>query len=154
MALPHRPVLLTNAASTAHHLAIYKSYRLSNVVNNMITARCSAEQHGGATAELGADGVEEMAEKAAEEGVPLGSNTTGCSLSLAGTGGNFEKTKAPIDGDVGKHAVVRNIRVVGLPGSVGAEVKAVIASDALCELVVADFLGAGVAESVEMRHGD
>eukprot|EP00965_Chrysotila_dentata_P154595 5108447-Pleurochrysis_carterae.AAC.1 len=39
-----------------------------------------------------------MAEKVAEEGVPLGSNTTN---SLAGTGGNFEKMRAPIDGAVG-----------------------------------------------------
>eukprot|EP00965_Chrysotila_dentata_P092107 3040978-Pleurochrysis_carterae.AAC.1 len=44
---------------------------------------------------------------------------TGCSLSLAGTGGNFEKTRAPIDGAVGKHTKVRNVGVVGLPGSVG-----------------------------------
>eukprot|EP00965_Chrysotila_dentata_P180216 5950080-Pleurochrysis_carterae.AAC.2 len=33
---------------------------------------------GGATAELGTDGVEEMADKVAEEGVSLGNNTTGC----------------------------------------------------------------------------
>eukprot|EP00965_Chrysotila_dentata_P177999 5880039-Pleurochrysis_carterae.AAC.1 len=78
-----------------------------------------------------------MAEKVAEEGVPLGSNTTGCTLSLAGTESNFKKTRASIDRSVGKHAKVRNVRVVGIPGSVGAEVKAgVVASDALCELVV------------------
>eukprot|EP00965_Chrysotila_dentata_P046079 1532063-Pleurochrysis_carterae.AAC.1 len=75
-----------------------------------------------------------MAEKVAEEGVPLGSNTTGCNLSLAGTSSNFEKTRAPIDGAVGKHADVRSVRVVSLPGSVGVEVKAVVASDPLCEL--------------------
>eukprot|EP00965_Chrysotila_dentata_P256668 6212621-Pleurochrysis_carterae.AAC.8 len=65
-----------------------------------------------------------------------GSNTTGCSLSLAATGGNFEKTRAPVDGAVGKDAEVRNIGVVGLPGHVGVKVKAVVASDALCKLVV------------------
>eukprot|EP00965_Chrysotila_dentata_P111147 3673482-Pleurochrysis_carterae.AAC.1 len=90
-----------------------------------------------------------MAEKVAEEGVPLGSNKTGCSFSLAGTGGNFKKTRAPVDGAVGKHAKVRNVRVVGLPGSVEVEVKAVVASDAFCELFVVDFLSAGVAESVK-----
>eukprot|EP00965_Chrysotila_dentata_P172845 5704060-Pleurochrysis_carterae.AAC.1 len=78
-----------------------------------------------------------MAEKVAEEGVPLGSNTTGCSLSLMGTGGNFEKRKAPIDEAVGKHAEVRNVGVVGLPGSIGVEVQAVYAS---------------IAESVEERN--
>eukprot|EP00965_Chrysotila_dentata_P057964 1921859-Pleurochrysis_carterae.AAC.1 len=62
-----------------------------------------------------------MAEDITEEGVPLGSNATGCSLSLAGTGGNFEKRRAPIDEAVCKHAEVRNVRVVGLPGSVGVE---------------------------------
>eukprot|EP00965_Chrysotila_dentata_P055122 1829138-Pleurochrysis_carterae.AAC.1 len=77
-----------------------------------------------------------MAEKVAEEGVPLGINTTGCSLSLAGTGGNFEKTRAPIDGAVGKHAEVCDVGVVDFPGSVGVEVKAIVSSDALCELVV------------------
>eukprot|EP00965_Chrysotila_dentata_P019261 641127-Pleurochrysis_carterae.AAC.1 len=77
-----------------------------------------------------------MAEKVREEGVPLGSNTTGCSFSLAGTSGNFEKTRAPIDGAVDKHAEVRNVGVVGLPGSAIVEVKAVVSSDALCELVV------------------
>eukprot|EP00965_Chrysotila_dentata_P115189 3807918-Pleurochrysis_carterae.AAC.3 len=41
-----------------------------------------------------------------------------------GTGGNFEKTRAPIDGAVGKHAEVRDVGVVGLPGSVRVEVKA------------------------------
>eukprot|EP00965_Chrysotila_dentata_P121012 4002525-Pleurochrysis_carterae.AAC.1 len=70
-----------------------------------------------------------MAEKVAEEGFPLGSNTTGCSLNLAGINGNFEKTRAPIDGAVGKHAKVGDVVVVGLPGSVGIEVKAVVASD-------------------------
>eukprot|EP00965_Chrysotila_dentata_P156734 5178566-Pleurochrysis_carterae.AAC.1 len=50
------------------------------------------------------DGVEEMAEKVAEEGVPFGSNTTGCSLSLARTAGNFEEARAPVDGTFGKHA--------------------------------------------------
>eukprot|EP00965_Chrysotila_dentata_P077376 2554473-Pleurochrysis_carterae.AAC.1 len=95
-----------------------------------------------------------MAEKVAEEGVLLGSNAAGCSLSLAGTGGNFEKTRAPSYGAVGKHAEVRDVGVVGLPGSVGVEVKAgLVASDPLCELVLVDFLSAGVAESVEMRHG-
>eukprot|EP00965_Chrysotila_dentata_P157828 5214078-Pleurochrysis_carterae.AAC.1 len=44
--------------------------------------------------QLSANGVDEMAEKVAEGGVPLGSNTTGCSVSLAGNGGNFEKTRA------------------------------------------------------------
>eukprot|EP00965_Chrysotila_dentata_P056201 1863656-Pleurochrysis_carterae.AAC.1 len=77
-----------------------------------------------------------MAEKVAEEGFPLGSNTTGCSLSLAEICGSFEKTRASIDGAVGKHAEVRNVRMVGLPGSVRVQVKAVVASDALCELVV------------------
>eukprot|EP00965_Chrysotila_dentata_P091477 3020632-Pleurochrysis_carterae.AAC.1 len=82
-----------------------------------------------------------------EQGVPLGNNTTGCSLSLAGgTVGNFEKTKDPVDGAVGKHAKVRDIGVVGLPESVGIEVKAVVVGDALCELVVVDFLSASVAE--------
>eukprot|EP00965_Chrysotila_dentata_P022211 734645-Pleurochrysis_carterae.AAC.1 len=66
-----------------------------------------------------------MAKKVAEEGVPFGSKTTGCSLSLAGIGYNFEKMRAPIDGGVGKHVEVRC--VVGLPGSVGVEVKAVVA---------------------------
>eukprot|EP00965_Chrysotila_dentata_P026815 889997-Pleurochrysis_carterae.AAC.1 len=47
------------------------------------------------------------------------SNTTGCSLSLARAGGSFEKMRAKIDGAVGKHAEVRNVGVVGLPGSVG-----------------------------------
>eukprot|EP00965_Chrysotila_dentata_P157332 5197858-Pleurochrysis_carterae.AAC.1 len=61
----------------------------------------------------------QMAEKVADEGVPLGSKTTGCSLSLAGTGRNFETTRAPIVEAVGKHAEVRDICVVGLPGSVG-----------------------------------
>eukprot|EP00965_Chrysotila_dentata_P054048 1793633-Pleurochrysis_carterae.AAC.1 len=70
-----------------------------------------------------------MAKKVAEEGVQFGSNTTGCSLSLARTGGNFEETRAPIDGAVGKHAEVRNVGVVRLAGSVGVEVKAVVASD-------------------------
>eukprot|EP00965_Chrysotila_dentata_P171413 5657019-Pleurochrysis_carterae.AAC.1 len=60
-----------------------------------------------------------MARNVAEEGVPLGSNTTGRSDSLAGTGSNFEKMRAPIDGAVDKHAEVRNVGVVGLPGSVG-----------------------------------
>eukprot|EP00965_Chrysotila_dentata_P082770 2731001-Pleurochrysis_carterae.AAC.1 len=62
-----------------------------------------------------------MAEKVAEESIPLGSNTTGCSLSLAGTGGDFEKTRAPVDRAVGKHAKVRDVGVVGLPGSVRVE---------------------------------
>eukprot|EP00965_Chrysotila_dentata_P044904 1491551-Pleurochrysis_carterae.AAC.1 len=75
-----------------------------------------------------------MVEKVAKLGVPLGSNATGCSLSLAGTGSNFGKMRAPLDGAVGKHAEVRNARVVGLRGSVRVEVKAVVASDALCEL--------------------
>eukprot|EP00965_Chrysotila_dentata_P166557 5498882-Pleurochrysis_carterae.AAC.1 len=65
-----------------------------------------------------------MAKKVAEEGVPFGSNTTGCSLSSAGTGCNFEKTRAPIDGAIGKHVEVRDVGVAGLPGSVGVEVKA------------------------------
>eukprot|EP00965_Chrysotila_dentata_P183084 6045842-Pleurochrysis_carterae.AAC.1 len=68
------------------------------------SCRVVHEQHGGATAEVGANGVEEMAKKTAEEGVLLGSNTTGCSLSLAGAGSNFEKTRAPVHGAVGKHA--------------------------------------------------
>eukprot|EP00965_Chrysotila_dentata_P229369 6197156-Pleurochrysis_carterae.AAC.2 len=46
------------------------------------------------------------------------------------------------------------VREVGLPGSVGVEVKAVVASDALCKFVVVDLLGASVAEIVEVRHGD
>eukprot|EP00965_Chrysotila_dentata_P144259 4764277-Pleurochrysis_carterae.AAC.1 len=95
-----------------------------------------------------------MADKVAEKGVPLGNNTTGCSLSFAGTGGNFEKTRTPIDGAVGKHAEVRDLGVVSLTGSVGEEIKAVVASDALCEFIVVEFLSASVAESVEMRHGD
>jgi len=45
--------------------------------------------------------------------------------------------------------------VAGLPGSVRAEVKAAIASDGLCELVVVAFLSANVAESVgKVQHGD
>eukprot|EP00965_Chrysotila_dentata_P123261 4073962-Pleurochrysis_carterae.AAC.1 len=48
----------------------------------------------------------------------------------------FLKRRAPIDGAVGKHAGVRDAGVVGLPGSFGVEVLAVVASDALCELVV------------------
>eukprot|EP00965_Chrysotila_dentata_P251867 6210327-Pleurochrysis_carterae.AAC.1 len=112
------------------------------------------EQHSSATAELGASGVEEMAEKVAEADVPLGSSTTGCSLSLVGTGGNFERMRASIDGAVGKHSEVRDVGVVGLLGSVRVKVMAVAANDALCELVVVDFLGASGAKSVEMRHGD
>eukprot|EP00965_Chrysotila_dentata_P184040 6077071-Pleurochrysis_carterae.AAC.2 len=114
-----------------------------------------SQQHVGATAEHNAESVEEMAEKVAQEGVPLGSNKTGCSFSLAGTGGNFEKTRAPIDRAVGKHAEERDIGVVGLLGSVRIEVKAVVASDALCELVaVVDFRSASVAETAKMQHGD
>eukprot|EP00965_Chrysotila_dentata_P008609 280185-Pleurochrysis_carterae.AAC.1 len=56
------------------------------------------EQLGGAAPKLGADGVDEMTEEVAEGGILLGSNSTGCSLSLAGTGGDFERTRAPIDG--------------------------------------------------------
>eukprot|EP00965_Chrysotila_dentata_P207364 6184053-Pleurochrysis_carterae.AAC.1 len=46
------------------------------------------------------------------------------------------------------------VTVVGLPKSVGKEVKAVVASDALCKLVVVDFLSASVAENVEVRRKD
>eukprot|EP00965_Chrysotila_dentata_P004767 155651-Pleurochrysis_carterae.AAC.1 len=58
---------------------------------------------------------------------------------LGRTGDNFEKTRAPIEGAIGKHAKVRNVGVVGFPGSVRVEVKAIVFSDALCELVVVDF---------------
>eukprot|EP00965_Chrysotila_dentata_P222143 6192788-Pleurochrysis_carterae.AAC.1 len=64
------------------------------------------------------------------------------------------RVRAPIDGAVGKHAEVRNVCVFNLPESVGVEVKAVVASNAMCELVVVDFLSAGAAESVKVRHGD
>eukprot|EP00965_Chrysotila_dentata_P047399 1572496-Pleurochrysis_carterae.AAC.1 len=37
--------------------------------------------------------------------------------------------------------------------SVGVEVKAVVASHALCDLIVVDFHNASVAESAEVRHG-
>eukprot|EP00965_Chrysotila_dentata_P048550 1610278-Pleurochrysis_carterae.AAC.2 len=62
--------------------------------------------------------------------------------------------RAPVDKAAGKHAKVRDVGVVGLPGSVGVEVKVVVASDTLCELVVVDFLSASVAKSVEIRHGN
>eukprot|EP00965_Chrysotila_dentata_P105197 3474237-Pleurochrysis_carterae.AAC.1 len=100
------------------------------------SCRVIHEQHGGATAELGTDGVEEMADKVAEEGVPLGSNTAGCSFSLTGTDGNFEKTRASIDGAVAKHAEVIDVNVIGLPGSVGVEVKAVAASERCVNLLL------------------
>eukprot|EP00965_Chrysotila_dentata_P131296 4340354-Pleurochrysis_carterae.AAC.1 len=76
-----------------------------------------------------------MAEKVAEEGVPFGSNTTGCSLSLAGTSGNFKKARASIDEAV-KNAEVHDVCVISLPRSVGVEVKTIVASNALCELVL------------------
>eukprot|EP00965_Chrysotila_dentata_P008574 279301-Pleurochrysis_carterae.AAC.1 len=64
----------------------------------VLTAALSMKkQHSGAAVQLGAEGVAKMAEKVAEEGAPLGSNTTGCSFSLAGSGGNFEKARASID---------------------------------------------------------
>eukprot|EP00965_Chrysotila_dentata_P140953 4659637-Pleurochrysis_carterae.AAC.1 len=45
-----------------------------------------------------ADGVQHMAdEKVVEKRVPLGSNTAGCSFSLARTGSNFDNAGAPID---------------------------------------------------------
>eukprot|EP00965_Chrysotila_dentata_P160104 5287519-Pleurochrysis_carterae.AAC.1 len=75
--------------------------------------------------------------------VPMASrsNAAGSSFSLAGTGGNFDKAKALIDGAVGKQAEVCDVRVEGLPGSVEVAVKPVVASGALlCELVVVDFL--------------
>eukprot|EP00965_Chrysotila_dentata_P111078 3671305-Pleurochrysis_carterae.AAC.1 len=51
---------------------------LAEIILPALIVLIAHEQHGGAAAEPGADGVEEMAEKAAEEGVPLSSNTTGC----------------------------------------------------------------------------
>eukprot|EP00965_Chrysotila_dentata_P073952 2442031-Pleurochrysis_carterae.AAC.9 len=77
-----------------------------------------------------------------EERVLLGCNTAGCSLSLEGTGGDIEKARALTDRAIGKHAKSRNVRVVGLLGDVEVEVTAVVACDALFELVVADFLSA------------
>eukprot|EP00965_Chrysotila_dentata_P096856 3201077-Pleurochrysis_carterae.AAC.1 len=76
-----------------------------------LQAELSISCDGGVAAEFGANGVENMAKKVTKEGVPLGSNsTTGCSLSLSDTGGNFEKTRVPIDAAVGKHdAEVRDV---------------------------------------------
>eukprot|EP00965_Chrysotila_dentata_P077522 2558845-Pleurochrysis_carterae.AAC.1 len=48
--------------------------------------------------QVGANGVELVAEKIAEEGVPLGRNTASSSLILAGTGGDFEKAGASVYG--------------------------------------------------------
>eukprot|EP00965_Chrysotila_dentata_P157972 5219207-Pleurochrysis_carterae.AAC.1 len=59
-------------------LVVLSLLRCASVVSLFNSCRAVHEQHGGATAELGADGVEEMAKKVAKEGVPLGSNTTGC----------------------------------------------------------------------------
>ena len=98
-----RAVELALAEVVLPALVVLSLLRCASVVSLFNSCRVVHEQHGGAAAELGADGVEEMAEKVAEKRVPLGSNTTGCSLSLAGTGGNFEKTRAPIDGAVGKY---------------------------------------------------
>eukprot|EP00965_Chrysotila_dentata_P229961 6197508-Pleurochrysis_carterae.AAC.1 len=65
-----------------------------------------------------------MTEKVAEERFLLGSKTTGCSFSLAGNGGKINLRV------IGKHAQVRNVRVVGLPGSVRVEVKAILTTPA------------------------
>eukprot|EP00965_Chrysotila_dentata_P095949 3170737-Pleurochrysis_carterae.AAC.2 len=103
-------------------------FRCASVVSLFNNYGVVHEQHGGAAVELGTDDVEEMAEKVAEACVPLGSNTTGCSLSLAGTGGKFEKARALINGAVAKHAEVRDVCVVSLPGSVEVEVMKAVSS--------------------------
>eukprot|EP00965_Chrysotila_dentata_P009469 308708-Pleurochrysis_carterae.AAC.1 len=72
--------------------------RRAGVVSLLNSCRVVHKQNVGAAGELGADCVDEMAEKVAEQGVPLGSNTADCSFSLEGTGGNFAKVRAPIDG--------------------------------------------------------
>eukprot|EP00965_Chrysotila_dentata_P113679 3757836-Pleurochrysis_carterae.AAC.4 len=90
----YRAVELALAEVVPPTLVLLSLLRCASVVSLSNSCRVD-EQHGGATDELGADGIEEMAEKVAEEGAPLGSNTTGCSLSLTGTGGIFEKTRAP-----------------------------------------------------------
>eukprot|EP00965_Chrysotila_dentata_P198141 6178615-Pleurochrysis_carterae.AAC.1 len=128
--------------------------RCASVVSLFNSSRAVHEQHRGAAVEFGTYGVEEMAEKDTEKGVPLGSNTTGCSFSLAGTGGNFETARFPINKAVGKDTEKRSVGVVGLPGNVGVEVKAVVSSNALCELVVVDFLSASVLESVEVWYSN
>eukprot|EP00965_Chrysotila_dentata_P202477 6181146-Pleurochrysis_carterae.AAC.5 len=95
-----------------------------------------------------------MAKKVAKEHAPLDCNTAGCSFSLAGTGGKFKKARASIDEAAGKHAEMRDVCVVGLPVSVGVEVKAAVASDALCELLAVEPLSASSPEKIKVRHRD
>eukprot|EP00965_Chrysotila_dentata_P254180 6211789-Pleurochrysis_carterae.AAC.1 len=137
-------------------LVVLSLLRCASMVSLFNSCRVVHEQHSGAAVELCTNGVKEiMAGKVAEDGVPLGSNIAGCSLSLAGTGGNFEESGASIDRAVGKRAEVRDVSMFGLPGtSVEVEVKAVVASDALFELVMVDFLSVSVAKSVKVRHRD
>eukprot|EP00965_Chrysotila_dentata_P181232 5982649-Pleurochrysis_carterae.AAC.1 len=74
-----------------------------------------------------------MAEKVAEECVPLGSNTDGC--------GSFASMPTCASRSFIRHR---------------SKVNTEFASDALCNFVVVDFftLSASVAESVRERHGD
>eukprot|EP00965_Chrysotila_dentata_P255101 6212101-Pleurochrysis_carterae.AAC.1 len=73
-----RTVELALAEAALPALVVLSFLRCASVVSLFNSCRIVHKKHGGATAELGADGVEEMAEKVVEEGVPLGSNTTGC----------------------------------------------------------------------------
>eukprot|EP00965_Chrysotila_dentata_P083970 2771961-Pleurochrysis_carterae.AAC.2 len=79
-------------------------------------------------------------------------NTASSSLSLARTGGDFEKAGAPVYGTVDKHTEVRNVGVVGLPGCVKVEVEAMVAGSTLREVVEVDLLCSSVAQGVEVRH--
>eukprot|EP00965_Chrysotila_dentata_P252530 6210733-Pleurochrysis_carterae.AAC.1 len=82
----------------------------------------------GFAVELGANDVEQVARKIAEEGVSLiGSNTASSSLSLARTGSDFEELGAPVYGTVDKDTQVRYVGVVGLSGCVGVDVEAMVA---------------------------
>eukprot|EP00965_Chrysotila_dentata_P131366 4343323-Pleurochrysis_carterae.AAC.1 len=73
-----RAVELAFAEVILPALVVLSLLRCVSVVNLFNSCRAVHEQHGGAAAVLGADDVELMAEKVEEEGVPLGSNTTGC----------------------------------------------------------------------------
>eukprot|EP00965_Chrysotila_dentata_P077102 2545612-Pleurochrysis_carterae.AAC.1 len=75
----HQAVELALAEAVLPALVVL-GLRCASVVSLQLNScRVVHEQHGGAAVNLGADGVEEMAEKVAEERVSVGSNTTGCS---------------------------------------------------------------------------
>eukprot|EP00965_Chrysotila_dentata_P250139 6209270-Pleurochrysis_carterae.AAC.4 len=130
-----RAVELTRAEvvlpSSALLVLIFLGAGVASLFNS---SRVVHEQHGGAVVELGADGVEEMSEKVAEENFLFGSNIAGRIFSLPQTGGNFEKARAPIDGAVRRHAV-RGARCT-------------------CGQSARKRRDASVAESVKVRHGD